>query len=57
MVKFCEATPLSSKVAEANTLHFKPFLTPLCKKYQVGYALGRLGHTVACVKIWGRSAP
>ena len=63
MAKFHEATPFGSKVLAANTLHFKPIFDPPLKKVvrgppsPVGGALVRLGHSLARVKIWGRSTP
>ena len=63
MAKFHEATPFGSKVLAANTLHFKPIFDPLLKKVvkrapsPEGGALVRLGHSLARVKIWGRSTP
>jgi len=61
--KFCRATPPNSGVISANLLHFKPiFDSPLKKVARgppppVGGALVRLGHSLARVKIWGRSTP
>jgi len=63
VAKFHEATPFGSKVLAANTLHFKPIFDPLLKKVVRGApvpgggALVRLGHSLARVKIWGRSTP
>ena len=63
MAKFHEATPFGSKVLAANTLHFKPIFDPPLKKVVRGAAvpgwgaLVRLGHSLARVKIWGRSTP
>jgi len=63
VAKFHEATPFGSKVLTANTLHFKPIFDPPLKKVvrgplsPVGDALVRLGHSLARVKIWGRSTP
>jgi len=61
--KFCWVTPLSSKVISASLLHFKPFFDPLLRKvvrraqFSLEGALVRLGHSLAGVKIWGRSTP
>jgi len=63
MAKSHEATPFGSKVLAANTLHFKPIIDPPLKKVvrgapsPVGGALVRLDHSLARVKIWGRSTP
>ena len=63
MAKFHEATPFGSKVLAANTLHFKPiFDFPLKKVVRgapspMGGAVVRVGHSLARVKIWGRSTP
>ena len=63
MPKFHWATPPNSEVISAPLLHFKPIFDPPLKKVArgpsspVGGALVRLGHSVACVKIWGRSTP
>jgi len=54
---------LGAKDFEAHTLHFKAIFDPFLKKIVggtpslVGYTQARLGHSVACVKISGRSAP
>jgi len=62
--KFRWATPPNSEVISANLLHFKPIFDPPLKKsgkggppFPVGGALVRLGHSLARVKIWGRSTP
>jgi len=61
--KFRRATPPNSEVISAPLLHFKPIFDPLLKKVvrgllsPVGAALVRLGHSLARVKIWGRSTP
>ena len=61
MPKFRRATPPKSEVISASLLHFKPIFDPLLKKIvrgppsSVGGALVRLGHSLARVKIWGRS--
>ena len=53
----------NSEVISANLLHFKPIFDPPLKKVvgglpsPVGGALVRLGHSLARVKIWGRSTP
>ena len=63
MAKSHEAIPFGSKVLAANTLHFKPIFDSFLKKVvrgspsPVGGALVRLGHSLARVKIWGRSTP
>ena len=63
MAKFHEATPFGSKVLAANTLHLKPIfdlpLKNIVKGAPVpgGGALVILGHSLACVKIWGHSTP
>jgi len=63
VAKSHEATPFGSKVLAANTLHFKPIFDPPSEKVVRGAAvfgggaLVRLGHSLACVKIWGRSTP
>ena len=63
MPKFRQATLLNSEVISAPLLHFKPiFDFPLKKVVRgppppVGGALVRLGHSLARVKIWGRSTP
>jgi len=59
--KFRRATPLNSEVISAPLLHFKPIFDPPFKKVVRGApvpgggALVRLGHSLARVKIWGRS--
>jgi len=61
--KFCRATPPNSEVISANLIHFKPIFDPLLKKVVRGppflleSALVRVGHSLARVKIWGRSTP
>ena len=61
MPKFRRATPPNSEVISANLLHFKPIFDPPLKKVVRGAtvpgggALVRLGHSLARVKIWGRS--
>ena len=63
MAKSHEATPYGSKDPSSNTLHFKPIFDPPLKKVVKGAAvpdggaLVRLGHSLARVKIWGRSTP
>jgi len=59
--KFHQATPPNSEVIMAHLLHFKPIFDPPLKKVvrgppvPGGGALIRLGHSLARVKIWGRS--
>jgi len=61
--KFRRATPPNSEVIVTHLFHFKPIFDPPLKKAvrgppsQVGSALVRLGHSLARVKIWGRSTP
>jgi len=61
--KFRRATLPNSEVISAHFLHFKPIFDPPLKKVvrrspsAVGGALVRLGHSLAHVKIWGRSTP
>jgi len=63
VAKSHEATPFGSKDPSSNTLHFKAiFDSPLKKVVRGaavpdGGALVRLGHSLARVKIWGRSTP
>jgi len=63
MPKFRRATTPNSEVISAPLLHFKPIFDPLLKKAirgilsPFGAALVRLGHSLASVKIWGRSTP
>jgi len=63
MPKFRRATPPNSEVISANLLHFKPIFDPPLKKsckgapVPGGGTLVRLGHSLARVKIWGRSTP
>jgi len=61
--KFRRATPPNSKVIMAHLFNFKPIFDPPLKKVvrgapsPMGGALVRLGHSLARVKIWGRSTP
>jgi len=61
--KFRQATPPNSEVISAHLLHFKPIFDSPLKKivkgppFPVGDALVRLDHSLARVKIWGRSTP
>jgi len=61
--KFRRATPPNSEVISAPLLHFKVIFDPPLKKVLRGApvpgggALVRLGHSLARVKIWGRSTP
>jgi len=61
--KFCRATPSYSEVIVAHLFHFKPIFNPPFEKIVrgppslVGGVLVRLGHSLARVKIWGRSIP
>jgi len=61
--KFRRATPPNSEVISALLLHFKPIFDRRLKKIvreapvTGGGALVRLGHSLARVKIWGRSTP
>jgi len=63
VAKSHEATAFGSKVLAANTLHFKPIFHQPLKKIVKGVpvtgggVLVRLGHSLARVKIWGRSTP
>jgi len=63
MAQSHEATPFGSKDPSSNTLYFKAiFDSPLKKVVRGapvagGGALVRLGHSLARVKIWGRSTP
>ena len=64
MPKFRRATPPNSEVIRAHLLHFKPIFDPPLQKNceggprpRWGGALLRLGHSLASVKIWGRSTP
>ena len=63
MAKFHEATPFGFRVLAANTIHFKPSFDSSLKKVVMGAlvpgggALVRLNHSLARVKIWGRSTP
>jgi len=59
--KFRRATFPNSEVISANLLHFEPIFDRPLKKVVRGVAvpgggaLVRLGHSLARVKIWGRS--
>jgi len=59
--KFFEDTPTSPEVIGAHTLNYKPNFKFFTIKFfwgppfQLGYALARLGQSVARVKIWGGS--
>jgi len=61
--KFRQATPPNSEVLSAPLLHFKAIFDPPLKKIVKeapipgGGALVRLGHSLARVKILGRSTP
>jgi len=61
VAKFHGVTPSHPKVIGANKLHFKPIWGPFWKKMlgeptcPVGCGLARLGHSMARVKISGRS--
>jgi len=61
--KFRRATPPNSEVISASLLHLKPIFDPPLKKVvrgllsPVGGALLKIGHSLAPVKIWGRSTP
>jgi len=61
--KFRRATHPNSEIISAHFLHFKPIFDPPLKKVVRGAAvpgggaLVRLGDSLACVKIWGRSTP
>jgi len=61
--KFRRFTLPNSEVISANLLHFKPIFDPFLKKVvkeavvHGGGAPVRLGHSLARVKIWGRSTP
>ena len=61
--KFRRATPPNTEVISASLLHFKPIFDSPLKKvvrgdpFPVGGAQVRLGHSLARVKIWGRSIP
>jgi len=61
--KFLRATPPNSEVITAHLFHFKPIFDPPLKEVvrvppsPMGGALVRLGHSLARVKIWGRSTP
>ena len=63
VAKFNKDTRLGSKVLSANTLHVKPIFHQPLKKVVKGPpspmrgALVRFGHSLARVKIWGRSTP
>jgi len=53
----------NSEVIVAHLFHFKAIFDPPLKKavrgppFPVGSVLVRLGHSLARVKIWGRSTP
>jgi len=59
--KFRRAIPPNFEVISAPLLHFEPIFDPLLKNVltgppsPVGGALVRLGHSLARIKIWGRS--
>jgi len=61
--KFRQTTPPKSKVISAHLLHFKPIFDSALKKvvkglpFMLGAAVGRLGNSLAQVKIWWRSTP
>ena len=61
--KFRQATPPNSEVISANLLHFKPIFDPSLKKVVRGAPVpggecaSKIGHSLARVKIWGRSTP
>ena len=63
MAKSHEATPFGSKDPSSNTLHFKAIFDSSLKNIVMGAAVAgggalvRLGHSLARVKIWGRSTP
>jgi len=63
VAKSHEAIPFGSKDPSSNTLYFKAiFDSPLKKVVRGapvpgGGALVRVGHSLARVKIWGRSTP
>jgi len=59
VVKFHNANPPRSEDRAPNTLKFKPILDPPLKIIvrgplsMLGVALVRLGHSLACINIWG----
>jgi len=61
--KFRRATPPNFEVISVPLLHFKPIFDLPFKKVvrgapsPVGGALLKIGHSLAPVKIWGRSTP
>ena len=60
VAKFNKVTPFNLKVIGANTLNYKPILTPTLKLlrkplFSVGYRLARLGYFATRVKISERS--
>ena len=63
MAKSHEAIPFGFKDPSSNTLYFKAIFDPLLKKVVRGPpspvkgALLKIGHSLAPVKIWGRSTP
>ena len=63
VTEFYGVIPPDPKVIGADTLHFKPILTPPLQKFvrrapsPLGYGLARLEHCIARVKISGRYAP
>jgi len=63
MPKFRRATPPNSEVISTPLLHFKPIFDPPLKNVVRrapvlgGGALLKIGHSLAPVKIWGRSTP
>ena len=63
MLKFRRAIPPNFEVISAPLLHFKSIFDSPMKKVVRGApvpggdALVRLGHSLARVKIWGRSIP
>ena len=62
VAKFHGVTPSDPEVLGANMLHFKPIFGLFGKNcwgppFPVGFGLAKLGHSVARVKISGRSTP
>jgi len=61
--KFRRATPPNSEVIMVHLFHFKPIFDPPLKKVvreppsPMEGGLVILGHSLARVKIWGRSTP
>ena len=61
VVKSHEATSFGSKNLSSNTLHFKAIFDSVLKKVVRGAAVSdrecssKIGHSLARVKIWGRS--